>query len=203
MILFLIGLFIYILITNDICLKKVFIILLGILLLKHIYECMFNKIVENEDLTTPLKNIITNPNNDKPNILKPDLTNYKKALYELLSSKVEVLQNRDIFEYINIGPGENIKNHFYIKIKPLNFMFGFIHILDSPGIFTIKFKQLFKDVLGTQITHTFNTGINDGWSSTTNFGARVIEVNNDNIKLDTAVNTGDKSSCYVMVYGLY
>ena len=199
MILFLIGLLIYILITNDNSMKKLFFVMLIIYFLNNLYNCIKKwNVIEKENFT---------PNN----------IDYKKQIYDLLNGKMDILKNVDLFEINNIGENLRYKSQCFIKIKPINFMFMFIHVkeyeltnssdkIDSDklkGFYKINYPETFKNVIGAQITHTFNNNIKDNWSSNGNFNSKIEELNKDFILFDSGIGSTDKSSCYVMIYGNY
>jgi hypothetical protein len=200
MILFIIGLFIYIILTNDKTMKKLLFIICCVYLINKLYYCyktnILNEHFENENNITPLNNV---------NI------DYKKQIYELLNGKLDVLKNVDIFEINKIGETLRYKSQYCIKIKPINFMFIFIHVKKyditnqtenkdyekNNGLYKINYPEIFKEVNGAQISQIYDEKINEQNISL------IKELNNNYILIDSNVDKINKYPCYVMIYGIY
>lgn len=200
MILFIIGLFLYVLLTNDKSMKKLLFTISCVYIINNLYYC-FKKILLNEHFE--------NDNNlNSSNDVNID---YKKQIYELLNGKLDVLKNVDIFEITKIGETLRYKSQYCIKIKPINFMFIFIHVkkyditnqkdkLDfeqNNGLYKINYPEIFKDILGAQISQIYDDKINDQRITS------IKELKNNYILVDSNVNNTDKYPCYIMLYGIY
>jgi hypothetical protein len=117
MLLFIIGLIIYIYLTNDKCIKRILIISILLFFINNIYKVFKYDIIENGPDDT---------------INTTDFSqDYKKMIFDLLYQNLDTIKNKDIFEYAQINDSilpKRLLSNYYIKIKPINFIIFFMNI---------------------------------------------------------------------------
>ena len=200
--------------------KTIMILLLSYILFYiflNIYKCFIKKNIENFDevdsLTKTNNQIITylidiDKNlKEKAELNKNNVWGGKEvsaANIGLLHGLSENVQNyfNTCFKLENIVSTEYISGGYYMQITPIKLMFYFVQMKDVSYQW-FNFPIPFSKVIGAQVTQSDHITTENTSGSNTFYSSKIKTLNNGGIIIDSAHGSTDKSSCHVLVYGIY